>query len=382
MASHQAMVPIVYSEEYAAYFFGPEHPFSPVRQEMALDLLRACGAEPACQRPGAAGRESLLAVHSEAFVRSVERASSGKHEDASPEFGLGTPDVPVFPDMHDAASILTGGSLHAADLISEDEAPKVLQFGGGLHHARHAEASGFCVYNDLSVAIARFQRRGWRVAYIDVDVHHGDGVQAIHYEQGDVLTISIHESGRYLYPGTGFVHEIGAHAGKGYKLNIPLEPGTTDTSFLESFERVVPHALAWFQPDVIVAQCGADGHFRDPLADLALTTHAYESVFRRIFALADDYAHGRLLATLGGGYDPDPTARIWAMLALILNDQTIPESIPSSYLERWSGALNLSLHPTMHDSIAEIDHEGRAAAERQNRTTSRRLMEMAPPLWY
>jgi acetoin utilization protein AcuC len=376
------MVPIVYDQAYDSYFFGPEHPFSPIRQEMALDLLREVGMELHFTSPSPVSREHLLAVHSEPFIRAVERASTGSQLDASPEFGLGTPDVPVFPGMHDAASLICGGTLHAASMLADDDAPRVLQFGGGLHHARRAEASGFCVYNDLSVAIAYLRSRRMRVAYLDVDVHHGDGVQAIHYEDGDVLTISIHESGRYLYPGTGFVHELGEHAGRGYKLNIPLEPGTTDTSFLESFERVVPHALAWFQPDVIVAQCGADAHFRDPLADLALTTHAYEPLFRMVVQLADTYAEGRLLATLGGGYDPDPTARIWAMLALILADEPLPDSLPREYCERWSARLGRSLHPSMHDSVDEINHDGRAAAERQNRAASRRLMEMAPPLWY
>jgi acetoin utilization protein AcuC len=376
------MVPIVYDESYAAYFFGPEHPFSPIRQEMTLDLLEHLGQRPNVIAPPAAPLSALQSVHDDALIDAVKRASTGRDEDAQVEYGLGTPDVPVFPGMHMAASALCGGTLHAAGMISKGISRMVLQFGGGLHHARRSESSGFCVYNDLSLAIAHFRARGWRVAYVDVDVHHGDGVQAIHETDGEVLTISLHESGRYLYPGTGFVHDLGTKGGRGFKLNVPLEPGTTNASYIESFERVVPHALAWFQPDVLVVQCGADAHFRDPLADLALTTFAFEHIFRQIHDLAQQHAHGRLLATLGGGYDPDPTARIWAMLTIILSGGSLPQKLPTSYLQKWETRLGRGLHRFLHDEVEELDHPGRGAAERQNRSSSKRLMELAPPLWY
>lgn len=375
------MVQLIYDPSYESYLFGRDHPFSPVRQRMMLDLLATLGESVEPLSPPVASTDDLLMIHDERLLDAVSRASRGE-VDIDLDFGLGTPDVPIFRGMDEAARRVCGGTLHAARLISSGKHSRVLQIGGGLHHARRAESSGFCIYNDLSLAIAHFRQCGWRVAYIDVDVHHGDGVQAIHADDSEVLTISLHESGRYLYPGTGFVHELGEGAGRGFKLNVPLEPGTTDSSFLECFERVVPHALTWFQPDVAVVQCGADAHFRDPLADLALTTHAFERVFRRVVELAAQHAHGRLLATLGGGYDPDPTARIWAMLALILGDRPLPVDLPREYLARWKVDPGRSLHPTLHDTVDEIEHDGRASAERQNRLASKRLMELAPPLWF
>jgi acetoin utilization protein AcuC len=382
VAGTEAMVTIVYDEAYGRYSFGESHPFSPTRQEMALDLLRALGHGVNPVSPPEATREDILTVHDRSLVDAVQKASAGAARTDYFRFGLDTPDVPLFPDMDESARILCGGTLHAAHLISSDHASVVLQFGGGLHHARFAESSGFCVYNDLSIAITHFRRRGLRVAYIDIDVHHGDGVQALHYEDPDVLTISLHESGRYLYPGTGFVRELGEKDGRGYSLNVPLEPGTTDSSFIECFDLVVPHALSWFQPDVIVAQCGADAHYRDPLADLALTTHAFETVLRRIVDLADRHAGGRLLATLGGGYDADPTARIWAMLTMLLSGRDLPRELPSEYVNGWSERLGRKLTSTLHDPHGEIEHQGRASAERQNRLNAKRLMELAPPMWF
>lgn len=374
------MVPVVYHPAYRDYYFGPEHPFSPVRLEMLLDLLSALGHEVAPVAPAAAPREALLAVHAADFVAQVEAAGSGEPAPDAARYGLGTPDVPAFAGMDAAARHLVGGTLHAARRAAEGAV--VLQLGSGLHHAQHARAAGFCVYNDLAVAIEALRQEGLRVAYVDVDVHHGDGVQALFYDAPDVLTLSLHETGQYLYPGTGFVYELGEGAGRGYKLNVPLEPFTTDDSYLDAFERVVPHALAWFQPDVLVVQCGADAHFRDPLADLLLTTHAYETLFRRLLALARGV--GRAVFTLGGGYDPDATTRVWALLYLLLQEQPLPERLPETWRARWQARLGAAPSPTLHDAPAAFDipPERQAAIARQNRGLSQRLMETAVVHWY
>ncbi len=383
MAAHENMVPVVYDASYDRYFFGPSHPFSPVRQHMVLDLLEALGEKPHIVAPPPATTEQILSVHSPAYIRRVEDAGQGRQTPDAKKFGLGTPDVPIFGGMDEAARILTGGSIHAAEMVVQGEAPIVLQFGGGLHHAHHALASGFCVYNDVSCAIRHFRDNGWRVAYLDIDVHHGDGVQAIHYEESEVLTISLHESGHYLYPGTGAGHEIGRGDGRGFSINIPFEPDTTDSSYLDIFEQVVPHALAWFQPDVMVIQAGADAHFRDPLADLLLTSRAYEQLYRRILELVESYAAGRAVFTLGGGYDLDSTSRMWTMLYLILNDRVLPEQLPETYLETWRPRLTgAELTPTLHDDEISFDSENASSLEEQNRMVSRRVLELVASYWY
>lgn len=373
---------LLYRPEYRDYYFGPSHPFSPARLEMLLELLDAFGLTPEPVHPPVATREDVLSVHDEAFVANVEAASGGRLPPGAEQYGLGTGDVPVFAGMDEAARALVGGTLHAARLVASGEERRVLQLGGGLHHARQALASGFCIYNDLAVAIRHLRTAGLRVAYLDIDVHHGDGVQWMFYDDPGVLTVSLHESGQYLYPGTGGVEELGEGVGEGYKLNVPLEPFTQDASYLDVFDRVVPHALAWFHPDVLLVQCGADAHAQDPLAHLLLTTRAYEALFRRILDLAANHTEGRLVLTLGGGYDFDATVRIWAMLALLASGCELPERLPTDWHHRWQERLQRALTPTLCDPARSFDIPRREAIERHNRAMSKRLLEIASPLWY
>lgn len=372
------MVPVVYHPHYLDYWFGPQHPFSPLRQRMLIDLLGQLGHHFDPTTPEAATREEILAIHSESYVEQVEAASTGCPLPDASDYGLETMDVPTFQGMDEAARYLVGGTLHAARMVADGSARRVLQLGGGLHHAQHALASGFCVYNDLSAAIRHFEARGLRVAYIDIDVHHGDGVQWLHYDDHTVLNINFHESGRYLFPGTGMIHEIGEGAGKGLKLNVPLEPGTGDDSYLEEFERVVPHALAWFGPDVLLIQAGADAHERDPLAHLRLSTHAYVSLFERLIQLADEYTEGRAVFTLGGGYDFDATTRVWAILYHLLQGQPLPGRLPQDWLARWEDRLQTTLTPTLHDPESTTSSDLVTA---QNRLVAQRLLETVAPHW-
>lgn len=376
------MVPIVYDASYDRYFFGPSHPFSPIRQQMTLDLLRALGHHPPIINPPVARREDVLSVHSAEYVDQVQAASAGTPQPDALTFGLGSPDVPLFDGMDLAARILAGGTLHGARMIVDGEADVVLQLGGGLHHAQRGEASGFCIYNDLSIAIRHFREMGWRVAYLDIDVHHGDGVQALHASDREVMTISLHESGHYLYPGSGFTHEIGDGDGRGFSLNVPLEPGTTDDSYIAAFERVVPHSLTWFQPDVMVIQCGVDAHFRDPLADLLLTSRAYERLFSMIIDLVGRFAGGRALFTLGGGYEIDVAPRLWTMLYLMLIGERLPDRLPAEYLDRWNGRAGGSLTPTLHDPDVAIAPPDLKSIENRNRSVSRRVLELVAQHWY
>ena len=374
--------PLLFDESYLSYFFGPEHPFSPDRQRMLCSLLEALPIEVSFTAPPAASRGDICTVHDNAFVEAVERCSTGDLPANVRDFGLNTSDVPTFDDMDAAARALCGGTLHGAHLIADGKASRVLQLGGGLHHAHKRQASGFCVYNDLSIAIQALRDEGLRVAYIDIDVHHGDGVQALHYTDPGVLTISLHESGRYLFPGTGHVNEMGKGAGQGTALNIPLEPFTDDESYLETFERAVPFALQRYVPDVLVIQCGADAHFSDPLADLLLTTRAYNTVFQRLIELADTHTDGRALFTLGGGYQPDATVRIWTLLTHHVLGAPLPDALPASWLDTWQRASKSPLTPTLHDAERTFDIERRPSIVEQNRQVSKRALERIAPMWY
>jgi acetoin utilization protein AcuC len=376
------MPSVIYHPAYRSYSFGDEHPFSPVRVDMTLDLIASLGHDVQPVEPEPAQRSDLLDVHSDYYVDRVERLGAGEDVPDCQDYGLGTPDTPAFPDMDRAARWLVGGALQGARLICAGE-KRVLQLGGGLHHARRNFASGFCIYNDLAIAINHLTRHGLWVVYLDIDVHHGDGVQQILYEDRRVMTISLHESGQFLFPGTGAVHELGSGVGRGLKLNVPLEPFTQGKSYLEVFDRVVPAALAHFRPGVLVVQAGADAHFDDPLADLMLNTRDYEAIFTRILGWADAFTAGRVLFTLGGGYSFGAAPRIWALLYLLIYGLPVPDELPDAWRNRWKGALAQPLPQRFHDpnpggadipNVAEISHRNAQVAER--------LLDAARPYWF
>ncbi len=377
------MVIDVYDPAYLAYDFGPGHPFSPVRLEMLLDLLAALGHPVHPTSPQPASREDLLTVHSEEYVSAVEAASRSGTSSDPDRFGLGTPDNPVFPGMDLAGRSIVGGTLLGAHLLFYDKARTVLQLGGGMHHAQRDRASGFCVYNDLAVAIRYLLDHGTTVAYLDIDVHHGDGVQAIFYDDSSVLTISLHESGQYLFPGTGEVHELGAMHGRGRKLNLPLAPFTEPDSYLKAFTSVVPQALAWFRPDFLVVQAGADAHVGDPLADLLLTTQAYETLFKRILEYGEKYCRGRVLFTLGGGYDVRSVPRVWALLYLTVHGLPFPDELPPEWRRRWQEKLGTDLPAAMHDpETGGPPVPLREEISAHNRRVTERLLDSLMPYWY
>ena len=377
------MAALIYRPDYAGYDFGPEHPFTPARLGMLLDLIRTLGVSVDPLAAPAATREEILTVHDEAYVAMVEALDRGE---ASPEagqaFGLGTPDNPIFAGMDLAGRWLVGGTLQGARLLMEGRERRVLQLGGGLHHAQRARAEGFCLYNDLAVAIRAMTAQGWRVAYLDLDLHHGDGVQGLFYDDPRVLTISLHESGHYLYPGTGHIQEMGQGPALGTSVNIPLEPFTGNGDYLEAFEAVVPRALAWFAPDVLVVQAGADAHFADPLGDLGLTTQAFETLYRRVLDLAEAHTGGRALFTLGGGYEAQVVARAWTILTLVLMELPIPRELPPAWLERWRSLLGPAVGPDLHDPVPAFpEPAGQEARTRRNRDITARLLDALHPYW-
>lgn len=371
---------LIYDPAYAEYAFGGEHPFSPTRVEMVIDLLSEADLpfEP-ISPPGPAGDEDLLKVHTREYIDAVSAACAGN---PAPSFGLDTPDNPILPKLDVGARYLVSGALYGARLIASGEAGRVLQLGGGLHHAQEALASGFCIYNDLAIAIRELVDRGLNVAYLDIDVHHGDGVQSIFYDDEKVLCISLHESGEYLFPGTGWTHELGRSMGRGFKLNIPLEPFTEDDSYMEVLRRLLPQALGYFRPDVMVFQAGADAHFADPLADLNLTSRGFEEIYRCVLAMADRYCGGRILTTLGGGYSLCSTPRMWTLLYLVMMDLPILEKLPEAWRSRWKEVLQPGNPETLHDRPEPYDPIPRKPEiDRHNRLMVERLEDAVSMIW-
>lgn len=252
------------------------------------------------------------------------------------EMGVGLADNPAFAGMHEAAASVAGGSLAAMDAILRGETDHAFHPGGGLHHAMASRAWGFCVYNDVALAVARARAAGLRVLYVDLDVHHGDGVQAAFLRDPGALTVSIHESGRDLFPGTGFIDEVGEGIAAGSSVNLPLEPGIGADAWLAAVRALVPTLAAVFGPDVVVSQHGADSHAWDPLAHLRVTTTAMAEAARLVDAVAHRWSGGRWLATGGGGYDAYRVVpRAWALTWLAGAHREPAGQTPVAWRERW-----------------------------------------------
>jgi acetoin utilization protein AcuC len=327
----------VYGPRSLTYDFGPAHPLTPRRFGPGIDLLRLVGAEPGLE-PEPASDEELLLCHTARYVETVKRLSELDYDPwGAPEAGIGQGDDPPFPGMHDAAAAVAGGSLRAMEAILSGAAIHAFHPGGGLHHAMPSRASGFCIYNDPALAIAKARQAGLRVLYIDLDVHHGDGVQEIHWHDPGVLTVSFHESGRYLFPGTGSVAEVGDGAAAGSAVNVPFEPGTGERAWLSAVETLLPELAAAFGPDIVVSQHGCDTHASDPLAHLNVTTTAMGVAARLVDAIAHRWAGGRWLATGGGGYGVYRVVpRAWAQVWLAGAHLEVPDQLPAEWRDRWA----------------------------------------------
>jgi len=326
---------LVYGPRSLEYDFGPRHPLSPRRFGPGIELLRAVGAEPGLA-PEPAPDAQLEWLHAAGYIAAVRRFSADPGR--LPEAGIGPGDDPAFAGMHEAGATVAGGSIRAVESILRGDVEHAYQPGGGLHHAMRDRASGFCIYNDVALAIARARRDGLRVLYVDLDVHHGDGVQALHYDDPGVLTVSFHQSGRTLFPGTGFANEIGEGTAAGTSVNVPFEPMTGPDAWLAAVRAVVPPLAAAFGPDLVVSQHGADGHAWDPLANLALTTTAMGEAARLVDRIAHHYGHGRWLATGGGGYAVySVVPRVWALTWLAGAHREIPARLPEPWRAKWAG---------------------------------------------
>lgn len=380
---------LIWDPSFTTYRFRSDHPFNPKRLELTIslleemDLLSASGLT--VVPPRLATDEELLRVHSAEYIAAVKhlgRADASGPREGRP-WGLGTDDNPIFEGMHEATATVVGGTLRAAELVMSGEVSRAFNIAGGLHHAHRDRASGFCIYSDLAAAIAWIREAyGARVMYIDYDAHHGDGVQGIFYHDPDVLTFSIHESGRYLFPGTGFVDETGDGEGFGYSLNLPVEPFTEDESWLAVYAGILLDAAESFRPDVIVLQNGCDAHVNDPLTHLRCTTRMYEETVRITCELADRVCGGRIVATGGGGYAVwKVVPRAWTLVWAGLTGQSAPDVIPREWLERWQGESPDLLPERLRDDPSSFPPvPRREEIESSNRRTLESLRRTALPL--
>jgi acetoin utilization protein AcuC len=321
------------SPDLWAHGHGGAHPMRAERLEMTYELLMAYdafghdGSE--LIAPTAASENELALWHTHDYIEAVRRLSEGDSRIQARRYNFGPGDNPVFDGMYESESLKAGATLQAARMVAAGELDVAFNFAGGLHHAMASYASGFCVFNDAAVAIRWLAEQGKRVLYVDIDAHHGDGVQAAFYSTDQVMTISLHESGHYLFPGTGFANEVGEGAGRGCSVNVPLLPYSDDAAYLAAFDGAVVPLAKQFDPDVLVTQLGIDTHYQDPLTHLALTTHGYAALVRTLHDLGLPW-----VAMGGGGYNVHTVARAWTLAYGIMGELAFADEIPASYVKR------------------------------------------------
>jgi acetoin utilization protein AcuC len=325
---------LVFSDALTGYDFGPDHPMAPGRVKNTVSLARHLGVIDRLEvvAPPEIDLALLRTVHDADYIDAVQRGV------ADARYGLGTIDNPIFDGMHEVSARVAMASVEAARSVLTGESLRASNVSGGLHHAMPARTSGFCVYNDIAVAIRWLLDHGCeRIAYVDVDVHHGDGVQAIFYDDPRVMTVSLHETPVCLFPGTGFPTETGGRGAEGSAVNIALPPGTADAGWLRAFHAVVPHALRAHQPTILVTQHGCDSHEHDPLADLDLTVDGQRASYLALAGLADELCEGRWVSVGGGGYSVlDVVPRAWTHLLGIVSGEPVPPEtvIPQAWRDQ------------------------------------------------
>ena len=374
----------VYQPELTQWRLSPDHPFRPERLALLEDLLREADLlhDDEMYAPDPLAKGELQRVHTPAYVEMVERVSRGERPDEALGYGLGTSDTPVADGLHEGVSRVCAATATAVQLVVDGTVDRAASFAGGLHHAMPDRASGFCVYDDLAVGILRATDAGLRVAYVDLDAHHGDGVQRTFYDSDRVLTVSVHESGRYLFPGSGHTHEVGTGVGRGWSVNLPLEPFTEDDSYLEAFDEVVPKAFDAFRPDLVVLQAGADPHRDDPLAHLALSLSGLRASYERVVALAERYAGGRTIVTGGGGYAAyDVVPRAWAHAWSALSGRPVPDPLPDAWRARWSERLEVAMPSAALDEADVRPQPHRSRIQSHNRAVARRAIQVLSAIW-
>lgn len=344
---------LIDSDKFQNYDFGPQHPLTPKRLILTHNLIESIGMfddpEVGLEEARFATDEEVGLIHGEEFIKLLKVASRPDAPMSMWEIGLGPGDNPIFEGMYDSSRLYVGGSLVAADLIMNGETKHAFNISGGLHHAlgskainvngetvdtgRDDRASGFCILNDCAITAAYLIKNYGvqKIMYIDVDAHHGDGTQWIFYHLNNVLTCSIHQDPRTLFPGSGYVGEIGLDEGQGYSVNIPVPPYTFEEPYLYALNEIIPPIAKKYKPEIIITQLGVDTHFTDPLTNFLLTTNTYKKIAKFFYDLTDDVCDGKWLALGGGGYSPDVVGKTWTIYFAQMADYEIPESVPESW---------------------------------------------------
>lgn len=319
----------IYTDAYGQYVYSDTHPLKPYRLQLTHDLIQSYGLLDLPQTrlvdTVPASRQTLEGFHSAEYLDALEAADCGVYRMDYATYGLGPGDNPIFPGMYAWSRLCAGGTVQAAQLVASGEVDVAFHIAGGLHHGMPDHASGFCYVNDPVIAMRELVQQGCRVAYIDIDIHHGDGVQAAFYDTDQVLTISLHESGRYLFPGTGFAQEIGEAQGTGFAVNVPFPPGVDDAMFWHGFQSIVPPLVEAYEPDIVFTQLGVDSFHDDPLAHGQVTTAGFLRVLQGIQSLAR-----RWIVTGGGGYNLANVARAWTLAWGVMNDVELPDALPAA----------------------------------------------------
>ena len=339
MESRKAV--FIYSSELEKYRYPPEHPFNTIRAKRTREIVNSLGLLTGDGRrevpPVPAERLVLKKFHSARYLHALKTAAKGRWDTEALNMGIGTGDCPIFEGLYEYAVLATGATLVGAKLILSGEAEVAFNPSGGFHHAMPEQASGFCYINDVALGCITLTEAGKRVLYLDVDVHHGDGVAYAFYDRCDVMTISLHQNPRTLFPGTGFEDEIGTGKGKGYCINVPLPVGTYDQAYMKAFEAVALPLIKVYKPDVFVFELGADALAGDPLAHLFLTNNVYVEVINHLLSF-----NKPILATGGGGYNVDNTARAWALAWTVLCGADIDNHAVGGVMlssTEWQGGL-------------------------------------------
>lgn len=351
-----------YNTDFVRYDLGATHPLHQDRILLHYELCRALGLLDGIKviEPGfePATKEQLQLVHTPEYIKMIRELS--QRNDYT---DLNGGDTFAFPEAYDITRLLVGGTLACVDAVMNGQAHHAWNPGGGLHHAHADQASGFCIFNDVAIACRYLQTRYKmkRILYLDIDVHHGDGVQDIFYDDPGVLTLSIHETGRILFPETGFTEELGVGEGKGYSVNLPLPPYTCDEHYLKAFEAVVSPIIKAYRPEVIVLQSGVDTHYQDQLGHLALTTRTHSEVAKRIHELTHKYANGRLVAVGGGGYSYLSVPRCWTLIFGQYAGVEVEDKIPSNWQKLFSEVTSLESPSHVRDhhapKLSETDNQ-------------------------
>lgn len=329
---------LVYSKQFGRHSYGPSHPLKVERLQLTMDLIAAYGLLDSPDAPWVEARKAdetdLLQFHSAEYLAMLKLANTGQAPPQARRFGLGSGDNPVFPGLFDWSLLVAGATLECVRQVMDEDRRIAFNMAGGLHHARADRASGFCYLNDPVIGINRMIENGLRVGYLDIDVHHGDGVQGAFYNTDRVLTISIHQHGYTLFPGTGFPDEMGEGPGRGYAVNVPLAPGTGDDVYLWTFMELVPPLMRAYDPDVLVTQLGVDTLATDPLAGLDLTHKCFVKLVEEIKSW-----NRKWVALGGGGYDVMNVARAWSQAWAVMKGADIPDTLPEAFVDQHRAEL-------------------------------------------